>query len=103
MHVISRPAKLDAQRRHSSSRTWLDNWWSVATKARWENLHQVQVDYAGTDQVGSCLVFIACGNHFRLICCVTYANEWTRGLLYVKHFLTHAEYDKGKWKADCGR
>lgn len=103
MHVISRPAVLDAQRRYSVARTWLDNWWNIAGKARWENLHQVQADYAGTDQVGSCLVFNACGNHFRFVCGVTYANQWTHGTLYVKHFLTHAEYNKGKWKADCGR
>lgn len=54
-------------------------------------------------QVGSCLVFNVCGNNYRLICGVTYANAWARGTLYVKHFLTHADYDKGKWKADCGR
>ncbi len=23
------------------------------------------------------------------------------GTLYVKHFLTHAEYDRGDWKKDC--
>ena len=26
------------------------------------------------------------------------SNEATRTL---KHFLTHAEYDRGKWKKDC--
>lgn len=31
----------------------------------------------------------------------TYANRWTDGTLLVKHFLTHAEYDKNKWCKDC--
>jgi mRNA-degrading endonuclease HigB of HigAB toxin-antitoxin module len=43
----------------------------------------------------------ACGNDYRLICRVTYANRWTDGTLLVKHFLTHAEYDKNKWCKDC--
>ncbi len=103
MHIISRTAIAEAQQRHPNARTWLDQWWNIASKARWESLHEVRIDYASADQVGSCLVFNACGNHYRLICGVTYANQWTQGTLYVKHFLTHAEYDKNKWKADCGR
>lgn len=31
---------------------------------------------------------------------MSYANEWADGTLLVKHFLTHAEYDK-KWCIDC--
>jgi len=26
-----------------------------------------------------------------------------KGTLFVKHFLTHAEYDKNTWKRDCER
>jgi hypothetical protein len=27
--------------------------------------------------------------------------EWADGTLLMKHFLTHAEYDKNKWCKDC--
>ena len=46
------------------------------------------------NEVGQCLVFHACGNDYRPICRMTYANPWTEGTLLVKHFLTHADYDK---------
>jgi len=101
MHVISRQALRLAQRRHADAAAWLDAWWNTAKRTRWESLAQVRADYASADQVGSCLVFNACGNRYRLICGVTYANQWTQGTLFVKHFLTHAEYDRGRWKADC--
>ncbi len=52
--------------------------------------------YASADQVGSCLVFNIRGNG--LICRVAYANQCVKGTLFVKHFLTHAEYDKDAWK-----
>ena len=93
MHIIARPAIYEAIRRHRDAANWLNHWWKVASAARWESLADVRVAYTATDQVDCCLVFNVRGNRYRLICRVTYANEWQRGTLLVKHFLTHAEYD----------
>jgi len=98
MHVISRPAIKEAIARHPTAARWLQQWWRRATKARWESLHDVRVVYPATDQVGRCLIFNACGNRYRLIVGVSYADQSQRGTLWVKQFLTHAEYDKGRWK-----
>ena len=75
----------------------------VALHAQWENLLDVRATYRATDQVGGCLVFNVCGNKYRFIVGVRYADvELKRGgTLFVKHFLTHAEYDKNRWKGDC--
>ena len=101
MHVISRPKITHAKQRHPNAAQWLDNWWHVATSLRWESLHDVRVVYPATDHVGRCLAFDACGNDYRLIVGVKYADRFQRGTLWVKHFLTHAEYDKQGWKGDC--
>ena len=101
MHILSRPAIKDAIRRHPDAAKWLNNWWRIASKARWENLAEVRAVYPATDQVGCCLAFNVKGNRYRFICRVTYATEWQRGTLLVKHFLTHAEYDEDRWKGDC--
>jgi len=101
MHVIARPKIREAMQRHPDAAAWLQQWWEVAGQARWESLQEVREVYASADQVGGCLVFNARGNRYRLIVGVVYANEWTAGTLYVKHFLTHAEYDKGFWLEDC--
>jgi mRNA interferase HigB len=101
MHVISRAAIKAAAARHATAAAWLDQWWRHATSVRWESLLDVRTVYASADQVGRCLVFNACGNRFRLVVGVKYADEVQRGTLWVKHFLTHAEYDKGDWKGDC--
>jgi mRNA interferase HigB len=101
MHVISRPAIRGATARHPSAAGWLEQWWRHATKSRWESLHDVRLVYPSADQVGRCLVFNACGNRFRLIVGVKYADEFQRGTLWVKHFLPHADYSKGDWKGDC--
>lgn len=101
MHIIARPAIETAKQRHPNAASWLDDWWIAASKATWSRLAEVRTLYPLTDEVGQCLVFDACGNDYRLICRMTYANEWTDGTLLVKHFLTHAEYDKNKWCKDC--
>ena len=61
----------------------------------------MRVAYPSADPVDCCLVFNVGGNRYCLICRVTYANEWQRGTLLFKHLLTHAEYDKNRWRKDC--
>ena len=101
MHIIARPAIEEAKRRYPNARAWLDDWWVAASKAAWTRLTDVRALYADTDEVGQCLVFNVCGNDNRLICRMTYANNWTDGTLLVKHFLAHGDYDKNKWCNDC--
>ena len=101
MNVISRPAIDEAIRHHPDAASWLKNWWRVAKAERWENIHDVRAAYPKTDQVGCCLVFNVRGNKYRLIVRVGYANQWSRGTLWIKHFLTHAEYDRNEWKGAC--
>lgn len=100
MHIIARPAIENAKRSHSVCRNWLDNWWWTASRAVWQNLHNVRGDYPSADQIGECLVFDAPGGR-RLICNVHYANEDRQGTLYFREFLTHASYDRDDWKDYC--
>lgn len=101
VNVITRRALQEAAQKHPKARTWLDAWYTIAKAARWGQLGDVRADYPTTDQVNACLIFDVCGNNFRLIIRVSYANEWTNGSLFVKYFLTHAEYNKDHWKECC--
>ena len=103
MNIIATRTIREYQKDFPDAATALDAWLEVVSKAHWENLNEVSQTYASADQVGSCLVFNIRGNNYRLICGVSYANEWVNGTLFIKHFLTHAEYDKEAWKRDCQR
>jgi mRNA interferase HigB len=46
------------------------------------------------DQVGDFTVFNIGGNKYRLIASV----HFNRDKIYIRHVLTHLEYDKGGWK-----
>lgn len=102
MHIISRPKITEAQRKFPDAEKWLDAWWVLASQVRWQKINDVWELYPSADQVGRCLIFDVCGNRYRFIVKVSYSNKWSQGTLFVKHFLTHAEYDKEKWKKDCG-
>jgi len=103
MNIIATRTIRDCQGVWPDAATALDAWLEVAGRAHWENFNEVLETYSRADQVGSCLVFNIRGNNYRLICGVVYANQWVKGTLFVKHFLTHAEYDKDTWKRDCER
>lgn len=97
MNVISRQILEQAKSKHPICASWLDRWWQVASKAKWTCLDDVRASFASADQVGERLVFNATAGH-RLIVGVSYASESGRGALFVKAFLTHAEYDKNRWR-----
>ena len=101
MHVIARPKIKQAILDFPGAEKWLNAWWVRSTTGRWEKLSDVRIDYPSVDQVDRCLVFDVFGNKYRFIVKVCYANKWTEGTLFVKHFLTHAAYNKNAWKKDC--
>lgn len=77
----------------------LRRWYRHARHETWKNIQQVRVSYPHADGVrlpgGQVLtVFNVCGNKYRLIVDIQYAVA----RIYVQHVLTHAEYDRNRWK-----
>jgi mRNA interferase HigB len=96
MHLISiRNLRVDAAR-HPDVKKQVDDWYATVKKANWENLEDVRLIYRDAEAVGSFTVFNIKGNAYRLIVGIDYENQ----TVYYKYFLTHAEYDKDKWKND---
>ena len=100
MQVIARRTIRDFAKTHASARTWLQSWLKTAEKASWKSLAEVRKAYASADQFEHCLIFDK-ANDFRLIVRVTYSDSKRKGRLFVKHFLTHAQYDRDQWKECC--
>lgn len=53
--------------------------------------------FASADQYHRVVIFNVGGNKYRVIAAVHY----NRRKVYIRHVLTHAEYSRGDWKADC--
>jgi mRNA interferase HigB len=94
MHVISRKRLKRAALRHPELEAALDAWFRIARKADWQSLADVRKTFAAADAVEKWMVFNVKGNNYRLIAEVNYRFR----RVYIRHVLTHAEYDREKWK-----
>ncbi|HEV3384122.1 MAG TPA: type II toxin-antitoxin system HigB family toxin [Gemmata sp.] len=94
MHIISKKRLREFWEEHARAKAPLEAWHQVALAAEWESFSDVQKTFSTADQVGKFTVFNIGGNKYRLIAAI----HFNRGKLFVRHVLTHAEYDEGKWK-----
>ena len=94
LHVITRRKLIETSAKHPELAGPLDIWYRLAKRAEWKSLEDVRKDFPSADSVGRSTVFNIKGNHFRLIAEVNYRS----GRVYIRHVLSHAEYDRGAWK-----
>ena len=94
MHVISRKKLKEAVAQHSELEPALDAWFRIAKKALWQDLTEVRMTFASADVVGKWTVFNIKGNKYRLITEINYRVR----RIYIRHVLTHAQYDQEKWE-----
>lgn len=64
----------------------------------WQTWGDVKADFGNASIVGDCVVFNIGGNKYRLVTRIRFPSQ----KVYVLKVMTHAEYDKNKWKDECG-
>lgn len=94
MNVVSKRGLFEKAAKYPDAKSALQVWFDTTCAAEWTGLEDVRKSYPATDMVGDLAIFNIRGNHYRLIARMV----WTYKRIYVKEFLTHAEYDKGRWK-----
>jgi mRNA interferase HigB len=94
MHVISRRKLREFGTVHPPARTPLDAWYKKAKAATWGSFHEVQAAFPQADVYRQYVVFDIGGNKYRLIAEI----NSTRRKVFVRHVLTHTDYDRGNWK-----
>ena len=104
MNVISRK-KLQTfykVRQHGKHAQAFEDWFKLARRAEWHTFQDVKATFAQTDVAKdttsgrTATIFDVGGNKYRVIARISYVRQ----TLLITHVLTHAEYDKMKWKAD---
>lgn len=98
MHVVSRKALREFCENHAEAEVSLNAWFRAASKGTFNHLAELKqvfnsVDYVKVEKKGF-YVFDIGGNKYRLISAIHFDKQ----RLFVRHVLTHAEYDKGDWK-----
>jgi mRNA interferase HigB len=95
MHVISRKKLKEFSRRHPDASSAVDVWYRLIKAHDWDSFAEVRRLFGKrVDRVGKFLVFDLGGNKYRLIAVI----HFNRHKLFIRHVLTHAEYDEDDWK-----
>jgi mRNA interferase HigB len=96
MHLISISYLQAESSQYPDVKSQVASWYAVVKSAKWQNLEDVRKIYKDAEAVGNFTVFNIKGNDYRLIVGIDYEDQ----TVYYKYFLTHAEYDKDRWKND---
>lgn len=96
MRILTRRRLLEFCKIYRDAEVSLNSWYRIAKSAEWKNLAEVRQSCSSADSVGNFTVFNIKGNNYRLIVDIIYSTQ----RIYIKYVLTHAEYDKKKWKND---
>jgi mRNA interferase HigB len=94
VRIVSKAALIRFAKIEPEALEPLLRWHRIATAARWNSLADVKQDFLHADYVAPFTVFNVGGNKYRVV--VTIKYRWQ--MVYVRHVLTHQEYDLGKWK-----
>ena len=94
MRIVSERQLKEFAHRYPQAKRALDSWRTTVKLSSWDNPAELKAIFGTADFVGDKTVFDLGGNKYRLIAYVHYRAQ----IVYIKHVLTHREYDKGDWK-----
>ncbi len=94
MRIISRRTLREFWEKEKQAEIPLDTWYRTVLKKTWQNLVELQADYPSADLVGKYIVFDIGGNKYRLVVKI----EFLKQTIYIKHVLTHKQYDNISFK-----
>lgn len=94
MHIISRKALRIFWEQHPDTEHALRRWFRIVAQSDFASFVALRRTFPSADKVDDLIVFNIGGNKCRLIASV----HFNRGKVYIRHVLTHDEYDRGAWK-----
>jgi mRNA interferase HigB len=86
-------------RKHADARESFKRWRELTEAATWHSHEDMKKTFQSANKYKACAIFDIGGNKYRLIAKINYAIDIQ--IVNVREVMTHAEYDKDKWKSDC--
>jgi mRNA interferase HigB len=94
MHIITRKRILEFTKKYPDCSTALESWYRIVKRTDFNSLNELRQTFPSADIVGNLTVFNIGGNKARLIAAIHYNTH----RIYIRHILTHKEYDRGSWR-----
>ena len=94
MHIITRKRLHEFAKKHPDCSTALESWYRIVKHTDFNSFTELQQTLPSADKVNDLTVFNIGGNKARLIAAIHYNTH----RIYIRHILTHKEYDRGSWR-----
>ena len=97
MRIISRKAFRTFWESHPESEDVFVDFYQKLKQLRARNVAKLRQIFPSADLFGDCIVFNVGGNNYRVIVHLDFSIQ----TIWIRSVMSHAEYDKEKWKTDC--
>jgi mRNA interferase HigB len=94
MHIITLKRLLDFAKKHPDCSTALESWYRIVKRTDFNSFNELRQTFPSADRVDNLTVLNIGGNKARLIAAIHYNTH----RIYIRHILTHKEYDRGAWR-----
>ncbi len=94
MHIITRKRLLEFAKKHPDCSTALESWYRIVKRTDFNSFSDLRQTFPRADTVANLTVFDIGGNKARLVAAIHYNAHG----IYIRHVLTHKEYDRGSWR-----
>ena len=90
MHVIAKKALEEFWLLHPNAKPPMESWYKIVVRTSFSSFDEIQRTFNSADYVDPFTIFNVGGNNFRIIAAIHY----NRQKLYIRHVLTHSDYDR---------
>lgn len=93
MRIITKAKLIDFWERHNGAKAPLMSWYNITIEPQFKDFNDLKKSFGQVDYVEGKYIFNI-GSAYRLVTAI----HFNRQMVFIRHVLTHAEYDRGKWK-----
>jgi mRNA interferase HigB len=102
VRIIAIPRLRVFAKKHAAQAGALRSWETIVKAADWKKFADLRKTYRKADRValpkGNEITVFNVGDGFRLLTHVKYLPAPSESIVYIREYLTHAEYETNAWK-----
>ena len=93
MRIIKKASLIAFWEIHNSAKAPLTSWYKITLASQFKDFNDLKKSFGQVDYVESRYIFNI-GSGYRLVVAIHFNTQ----KVFIRDVLTHAEYDRGKWK-----
>ena len=94
MHIITRKRLFEFADSFPDCSSALESWYRIVKRTDFSSFAEIRQTFPSADKVDNLTIFNIGGNKARLNAAIHYNTH----RIYIRHILTHKEYDRGSWR-----